>query len=215
MVLKYCDSSFLSPHLTKLTLFCLVFLLLSLITLSLTLYLSLFSSLLGTQNIIDYEGLERIMDKPWHICASNAVTGEGLQEGVEWLTGENIIRIGILNKSGIFNAIFDIFRPNQGWNRWEEMRISFCHFWINYLFYFIFLFVNYIDTINKNYSTLKWVRFYFDHDRKSAKFYKVYYKTNQNIWKNIGCMQIFFKFIIVCFQDFQWIHICILLKCLI
>ena len=32
-------------------------------------------------------GLERILDKPWHICASNAVTGEGLQEGVEWLTG--------------------------------------------------------------------------------------------------------------------------------
>ncbi|XP_059090975.1 ADP-ribosylation factor-like protein 6 isoform X1 [Tigriopus californicus] len=33
-------------------------------------------------------GLERIMDKPWHICASNAVTGEGLHEGVEWLTGQ-------------------------------------------------------------------------------------------------------------------------------
>ena len=33
-------------------------------------------------------GLERIMDKPWHICASNAVTGEGLNEGIEWLTGQ-------------------------------------------------------------------------------------------------------------------------------
>ena len=33
-------------------------------------------------------GLERIMDKPWHICASNAVTGEGLHEGVEWLTAQ-------------------------------------------------------------------------------------------------------------------------------
>ncbi|KAL3286934.1 hypothetical protein HHI36_001419 [Cryptolaemus montrouzieri] len=31
-------------------------------------------------------GLDKIMDKPWHISASNAVTGEGLQEGVEWLT---------------------------------------------------------------------------------------------------------------------------------
>lgn len=31
-------------------------------------------------------GLERIVDKPWHICASNALTGEGLQQGVEWLT---------------------------------------------------------------------------------------------------------------------------------
>ena len=33
-------------------------------------------------------GLERIMDKPWHICASNAATGEGLQEGIQWLTGQ-------------------------------------------------------------------------------------------------------------------------------
>ena len=36
-------------------------------------------------------GLERILDKPWHICASNAVTGEGLQEGVEWLTGKRAV----------------------------------------------------------------------------------------------------------------------------
>ena len=40
------------------------------------------SSVKGSQML----GLERIMDKPWHICASNAVTGEGLHEGVEWLT---------------------------------------------------------------------------------------------------------------------------------
>ena len=33
-------------------------------------------------------GLERVLDKPWHICASNAATGEGLQEGIEWLTGQ-------------------------------------------------------------------------------------------------------------------------------
>ncbi|CAH2011225.1 unnamed protein product [Acanthoscelides obtectus] len=31
-------------------------------------------------------GLDKIMDKPWHISASNALTGEGLQEGVEWMT---------------------------------------------------------------------------------------------------------------------------------
>ncbi|XP_054280831.1 ADP-ribosylation factor-like protein 6 [Macrosteles quadrilineatus] len=31
-------------------------------------------------------GLEQIMDKPWHICATNALTGEGLQEGMEWFT---------------------------------------------------------------------------------------------------------------------------------
>ncbi|XP_054642678.1 ADP-ribosylation factor-like protein 6 isoform X4 [Dunckerocampus dactyliophorus] len=29
--------------------------------------------------------LENIKDKPWHICASNAIEGEGLQEGMEWL----------------------------------------------------------------------------------------------------------------------------------
>lgn len=29
--------------------------------------------------------LESIQDKPWHICASNALTGEGLSEGVSWL----------------------------------------------------------------------------------------------------------------------------------
>ncbi|RZF42155.1 hypothetical protein LSTR_LSTR012667 [Laodelphax striatellus] len=31
-------------------------------------------------------GLEKLQDKPWHICSSNAVTGEGLQEGVHWFT---------------------------------------------------------------------------------------------------------------------------------
>ena len=30
--------------------------------------------------------LEQIHDKPWHICASNALTGEGLEEGVTWLS---------------------------------------------------------------------------------------------------------------------------------
>ncbi|XP_074803047.1 ADP-ribosylation factor-like protein 6 isoform X2 [Natator depressus] len=29
--------------------------------------------------------LENIKDKPWHICASDALKGEGLQEGVDWL----------------------------------------------------------------------------------------------------------------------------------
>ncbi|XP_034042302.1 ADP-ribosylation factor-like protein 6 isoform X2 [Thalassophryne amazonica] len=29
--------------------------------------------------------LENIKDKPWHICASNAIRGEGLQEGLDWL----------------------------------------------------------------------------------------------------------------------------------
>lgn len=42
-------------------------------------------------------GLDKIMDKPWHISASNALTGEGLQEGVEWLTQQ--IREMIVNKN--------------------------------------------------------------------------------------------------------------------
>nr|XP_014342355.1 PREDICTED: ADP-ribosylation factor-like protein 6 [Latimeria chalumnae] len=29
--------------------------------------------------------LENIKDKPWHICPSDALKGEGLQEGVDWL----------------------------------------------------------------------------------------------------------------------------------
>ncbi|XP_074551518.1 ADP-ribosylation factor-like protein 6 [Halichoeres trimaculatus] len=29
--------------------------------------------------------LENIKDKPWHICPSNAIKGEGLQEGLDWL----------------------------------------------------------------------------------------------------------------------------------
>ena len=33
-------------------------------------------------------GLEEIKDKPWHICASNGLTAEGLHEGVEWLTDQ-------------------------------------------------------------------------------------------------------------------------------
>lgn len=32
--------------------------------------------------------LEVLRDKPWHICASNALTGEGLDEGVGWLTDQ-------------------------------------------------------------------------------------------------------------------------------
>uniref|UniRef100_A0A4W5Q8N4 Uncharacterized protein n=1 Tax=Hucho hucho TaxID=62062 RepID=A0A4W5Q8N4_9TELE len=31
--------------------------------------------------------LENVKDKPWHICASDAVKGEGLLEGVDWLQG--------------------------------------------------------------------------------------------------------------------------------
>ena len=29
--------------------------------------------------------LDKIRDKPWHIAASNAVTGAGVNEGIEWL----------------------------------------------------------------------------------------------------------------------------------
>ncbi|ETN64677.1 ADP-ribosylation factor [Anopheles darlingi] len=30
-------------------------------------------------------GLEKIKDKPWHISSSCAITGEGLQDGVQWM----------------------------------------------------------------------------------------------------------------------------------
>lgn len=33
-------------------------------------------------------GLESIRNKPWHICASDALLGEGLSEGVDWLTDQ-------------------------------------------------------------------------------------------------------------------------------
>lgn len=32
--------------------------------------------------------LARLENKPWHICASNAMTGEGLDEGITWLTDQ-------------------------------------------------------------------------------------------------------------------------------
>ncbi|XP_030850611.1 ADP-ribosylation factor-like protein 6 [Strongylocentrotus purpuratus] len=32
--------------------------------------------------------LEKIKNKQWHICASNALTGEGLHEGVQWLSDQ-------------------------------------------------------------------------------------------------------------------------------
>lgn len=34
--------------------------------------------------------LESIKDKPWHICASDAIKGEGLQEGVDWLQEKTV-----------------------------------------------------------------------------------------------------------------------------
>lgn len=33
-------------------------------------------------------GLTDIRDKPWHICASCALTGDGLKEGIEWMSGQ-------------------------------------------------------------------------------------------------------------------------------
>ena len=29
--------------------------------------------------------LDRISDKPWHITASNALTGQGVEDGITWL----------------------------------------------------------------------------------------------------------------------------------
>ena len=32
--------------------------------------------------------LSKVENKPWHICASNGITGEGLDEGITWLTDQ-------------------------------------------------------------------------------------------------------------------------------
>ncbi|XP_028671743.1 ADP-ribosylation factor-like protein 6 [Erpetoichthys calabaricus] len=40
---------------------------------------------LSSVKVSQMMGLDNIKNKPWHICASNALTGEGLQEGVDWL----------------------------------------------------------------------------------------------------------------------------------
>ena len=29
--------------------------------------------------------LDKITDKPWHIAQSNALSGEGIEEGINWL----------------------------------------------------------------------------------------------------------------------------------
>ncbi|XP_042282440.1 ADP-ribosylation factor-like protein 6 isoform X1 [Thunnus albacares] len=40
---------------------------------------------MSTVKVSQMLSLENIKDKPWHICASNAIKGEGLQEGLDWL----------------------------------------------------------------------------------------------------------------------------------
>ncbi|XP_069049901.1 ADP-ribosylation factor-like protein 6 isoform X2 [Lepisosteus oculatus] len=40
---------------------------------------------LSSVGVSQMMGLSSLTDKPWQICASSAVTGEGLKEGVDWL----------------------------------------------------------------------------------------------------------------------------------
>lgn len=51
---------------------------------------------LTTVKLVAGLGLERIQNKPWHIRATNALTGEGLQPAIEWLTDQ--IRDIFINK---------------------------------------------------------------------------------------------------------------------
>mmetsp|Transcript_22187 Transcript_22187/g.70460 ORF Transcript_22187/g.70460 Transcript_22187/m.70460 type:complete len:188 (-) Transcript_22187:114-677(-) len=46
--------------------------------------------------------LDQIADKPWHIAGSNAVTGQGLREGIAWLAEQMSRRSGsgALNRKG-------------------------------------------------------------------------------------------------------------------
>ncbi|XP_074660202.1 ADP-ribosylation factor-like protein 6 [Tubulanus polymorphus] len=43
---------------------------------------------LSSVKCVNLMKLETIQDKAWHICDSNALTGEGLTQGVEWLTDQ-------------------------------------------------------------------------------------------------------------------------------
>ncbi|XP_011502720.1 PREDICTED: ADP-ribosylation factor-like protein 6 isoform X1 [Ceratosolen solmsi marchali] len=43
---------------------------------------------LTTINLVTCLGLDKIQNKPWHIQATNAITGDGLQTAIEWLTDQ-------------------------------------------------------------------------------------------------------------------------------
>lgn len=51
---------------------------------------------LTTVKLVAALGLDKIQNKAWHIRATNAVTGEGLQLAIEWLTDQ--IRDFYINK---------------------------------------------------------------------------------------------------------------------
>jgi len=40
---------------------------------------------LSLEECMDELGLDKVREKPWHITSSNAVTGAGITEGIEWL----------------------------------------------------------------------------------------------------------------------------------
>ncbi len=43
--------------------------------------------------------LDKIVDKPWHIAASNGVSGDGIDDGFQWLA-ETIQKIGASSSGG-------------------------------------------------------------------------------------------------------------------
>jgi ADP-ribosylation factor-like protein 6 len=42
-------------------------------------------------------GLDSITDKPWHITASNALNGDGVDDGIQWL-GESVKKLELWNR---------------------------------------------------------------------------------------------------------------------
>lgn len=54
-----------------------------------------FADALSSVKIAAALGLEKIDDKPWHISSSNAISGDGLEEGVQWLIEQ--IRICVID----------------------------------------------------------------------------------------------------------------------
>lgn len=65
-------------------------------------------------------GLEKIKDKPWHISSSNALTGEGLQDGVQWLVQQ-------------IRESLTAMKENKNRSKWSMQRISFRRWDKNYL----------------------------------------------------------------------------------
>jgi hypothetical protein len=51
--------------------------------------------IMNASEISDAIGLEQIRDRRWSIYPCNALTGEGLATGLEWLTGRGVALLAL------------------------------------------------------------------------------------------------------------------------